>query len=301
MSTMTLTKARTYSQEEADQLLYGNQPYDKSRFAATETFNNAYDTSGFDEMLKKDEYVGNEFISSIATSGYATPSSAPTVPFSASAADILSQPSGLGLEKYIAPGSTPHVEPRQSYAPFKPFVIDELNNEIGLFDTQIAQPIKIAEVDMEVEHEVAIKPAPLKKNYSDAVIKLNHKGMIAVGAFFAILLLVTVLVIINAVSLGSSSARLSSLRAETSTASSQLSQMQAERDLAYSQRTADINSQLNQNGTVQMGNGSYRQFDFNGSHSIRVPGQQRWRESDNPDASSNWFDSMSRWLSGLFR
>ncbi|MCL2851214.1 MAG: hypothetical protein FWE01_02530 [Firmicutes bacterium] len=298
MSTATLTRARTFGTDEANELLYGGVGSEiASRWdvsSSTSVFSE-YDTGTYETF--KDKYSDNEFVTE------AIPQ-APQATFS--------QPQTLFttetpvFESYVTDTASV-VEKSKTFSPFKPNLIVEQNDFIQLVDTQIAEPIKIAEVEMEVEHETIAKSTRehKRKVSSESVIKLNHKGMIVVGTFLAVLLLVTVLVIINSVNLNSSASRLSSLRAQNALTSSQLSQAQAERDRLYNERAAELYSQLNSNrngnsSSVNTGNGNIN-VEYVGNNADRVQQQQPWRPGGNPDQSSNWFGNLSNWMNSIFR
>jgi len=310
MSTATLTKARTYGTDEANELLYGNQPspsFQSVKLENTELQGFAsYDTASFDS-LKDTKYSTNEFIATEVPLQSQFQAAQPYLQ-PVSATEFFTNTDLPVFEKYIDQNSTPDVSSTRNQFTFRPHIIDEQNSILQLVDTQLSEPIKIAEVDMEVEHETVTKsPHEHKsKTTTDSVIKLNHKGMIVVGTFLAVLVLVTVLVIINAINLGSSASRLSELRGESAVTYSRLTQAQRDSTDARNNRTYELRRQLNanrngNNSEIQIGDGSNIQVEYTGNSAVRVPTQSPWRPAENPDASSNWFNALGAWLSGLFR
>ena len=294
MSTATMTRTRIFDEQEANQLLYGNAPEQQARWSNV-------DTSTFESI--KENYADNQFIIEDVPLAQTTNSTLN---------QITLEPNAPTFESYIAPNTTPDISTTKTFSPFsfRPTIITEDSSSVlQLVDTLEPAPVKIAEVEMEVEHDNVItstqKHTKITKSNTESIIKLNHKGMIVVGTFLAILLLVTVLVIINAVNLGSSASRLSNLRAESALVSSQRDTAQAERDRLYRERAEYLANQLNQNrndnsSSINIG-GNQVDVNYVGNQTQNVAQQPPWQPGENPDSSSNWFNNMSNWLSGLFR
>ena len=161
---------------------------------------------------------------------------------------------------------------------------------------------KIAEV--EVAQLKIAEPKQQQTQNESAKYKLNARGWIAIAAFISVVVLVTALIIINASNIGIASSRISTLRDENAVLSASVSQAEYQRDTTYDRITNDIRTQLNN----QIG--EYRYLTANGTTgeftqlppTAQVPPTNTIRPPlGNPDASTNWFDRLSRWLSGLFR
>ena len=260
---MVITNDRTIvSREEAEKLLYQTaETSSPSGFANLETaqkFNySPLDTTSFDDLV-------SQYQSAPAVQEY----SAPAQPSSSPA-----------LEGYIT--NSQQLQQRPEFdKTFRPQLFDETLQKVDFSPA----------VEMEKIAEVEIVPAKVAEynheESTDQVVRLNARGIIAVASFFAILTLITVLVIINAVNLGNSGARIDGLRASNAEMRQELSVLNNERQQFLNSLTED---QLREMGLQQLP-----------VINIQTP-SNTWQHPQNPDQSTNWFDSLSRFLSGLFR
>lgn len=197
-------------------------------------------------------------------------------------------------------------EPTQTFAPFgpksnfKPTIYTHNFQKVDEDEmAQAANLEKIAEVQI-VDEQSRPKSAETEHELHDQMVRLNTRGKIAVASFFAILALVIVLVIINAVSIGSSGAALQSLRSENAALNSNLNTTIADRNAAQSNITDELNNYFNTPGNSVTINGQ-EYVRINNSNTNNLPNLNSWQRPSNPDSRTNWFDRLSAWLSGLFR
>jgi len=145
---------------------------------------------------------------------------------------------------------------------------------------------KIMEVEAtELVQEDEIERVAIKGQDEDVKFKLNARGIIAIGTFFATVVLVTVLIILNASTISASSSRISTLRDENSVLRANVSQTVAQRNELYT----DVTNNIDTGEFVEL------------PEPVRVPRMNQLRQqNENPDHSTNWFDRLSRWLGSLF-
>jgi len=167
----------------------------------------------------------------------------------------------------------------------------------------------IAEFHVEEEQAVDVgvtqSVSTVESTTEHATVRLNARGYIAIAAFFATIVLVTVLIIINASSIGASGAQIGDLRASNQELRNTANAAQSDRNTAYNRVTGQIRDSV---GT-QTGNGYnvYVNTDSGSGYftqlppAIQVPPTNNLPRPSNPDQSTNWFDRLSRWLSNLFR
>jgi len=267
---MVITNDRTIvSREEAERLLYQTTESAPAGFANLETaqrFNytpaDAPNFDAFEALASQPKYMSAPAMQTFESP---LPTSSPA------------------LESYVTNTQQLTQRPEFQNGTFRP----------QLFDTQTLEKVeyspaveleKIAEVEI---HDTAqIHEMPTRSREQDQVIKLNRRGIIAVASFFAVLALVTVLVIINAINLGQSGARLDSLRASNTEMRQDMSGVNAERQAYLANLTPE---ELASRGLTQL-------------PITNLPSQSNtWQQPSNPDHSTNWFNNLSRFLSGLFR
>ena len=306
MATQTSTQKRieSRSREEAYNTLFSNSSSDRD-------FHFGHDTRAFDELRSNYDSApasNSDFESYTPITFTTTPIEFPQsilsqVQNSAKSDTEIETPEpqretrGL-FEPYLSgTDSVTNAQTRQSPQTFRPIIAPEIENAHRFTPTEMHQ---IAEVEVPKQ---SIQKAQVMQKQTSAItntethasIKLNTRGMIVVASFFAVLALITTLIIVNAVSLSASRTNLATMGNENSALRSQLRDRQDERDQVYRDVTEDIRNQLNNNGT------------FNGEQFDRLPPAQLlppvspWQHAPNPDASTNWFDRVSAWLSGLFR
>ena len=195
-----------------------------------------------------------------------------------------------------APALEPYLTPDQNPRTFRPQLYTETLEPTEYYSPPAEELQKIAEIEMpSIPLGQSVRETEEVEETS-GVIKLNTRGLIAVASFFAVLALVTVLIIINAVSINASGARIDQMRMNNSAERHSLNQKLQERDQVWNDVTNDIREQLNANGQI---NGE--KFEQVGPPT-HLPPIQPWQPPANhPDHSTNWFDAISRWLSGLFR
>jgi hypothetical protein len=123
------------------------------------------------------------------------------------------------------------------YQTFRPRIFDF---EVHEFDTGRGADLEqIAEVDVVAETENLTAPTmetPVRvteQSFFQPKLRLNAKGIIAVVAFFAIVAMITVLIIVNSIAVGTNRSRISALRMENSTLSAEYSDATRARDQAY--------------------------------------------------------------------
>ena len=131
-------------------------------------------------------------------------------------------------------------------------------------------------------------------------VRLNARGFVAIAAFFATVVLVTVLIIVNATSIASSGARISTLRNENASLRANVNQAVAYRNGIYNTTTGniqnDFESQAGSNQKTIQGE-EFTEL----PPAVSVPRTNNINRQNNSDRSTNWFDRLSRWLSNLFR
>jgi len=222
--------------------------------------------------------------------------------FSSRAAQVTAKAVAKPQESQFSPyisGERATEQIAQYNQTFRPTIYDENLRPINTSSTmhQIAE-IPVEDVGYSVREELgALETVAEQDDATEEVtsLKLNTRGWIAVASFFAVLLLVTVLIIINAVSLGGSSARISTLQAEQTELRAQLSAQDGALVRTFNERSAEIRRQIQTYGSY---NGI--QFEYIGTPT-QLPPIPTLRPLPNPDHSTNWFNDMSRWFSGLFR
>ncbi|MCL2755992.1 MAG: hypothetical protein FWE45_02975 [Firmicutes bacterium] len=263
---MITTNERTIvSREEAERLLYETSVAPSS-FADLDTakqFNYAqHDTTKFDDLVMSQQ----KYQEAEAVQNYS------------SAAPVF--------EKYITNTSQISNEVKDT---FRPQLFDEQLQRVDHNPVIENDLQKIAEVQIEeqVEQKREVKEYRQIESDSDQTVRLNTKGIIAVATFVAVLALVTVLVIINAINLGNSGARIDALQGSNSELRQELS--------GLDQQRRDFINSLTPEELANMGFGQITDI-----RTITNP-SSTWTRPANPDHSTNWFDAISRFFSGLFR
>ncbi|MCL2570536.1 MAG: hypothetical protein FWE16_05020 [Firmicutes bacterium] len=270
-----MTTQKTYSREEANRLLYEvplQKPTEVSLDATIATrFNNTHDVNAFNGIVSSRYQEARDVLFN-----------AKPLPQSQSAVAPV-------FDSYIKPGDTIpqdyQFQPKQTFRP----VIFDMN--LSPIQEQSQQPQeqleKIAEMDTS-NYSVRDEKAHVDDD-QDVTMKLNTRGFIAVASFVAVLALVVALIIINAVNISASGARIDALRTENIQLSQQFDQVSSQRYSEYNRITNEIRNQFDGDNFVQVGT------------PVRIPPQVTWQFPDNPDHSTNWFDRLSNFLSGLFR
>jgi cell division protein FtsB len=262
------------TKEQAHRLLYEPLPAEQSRLDVEARFNTDHDTTAFDNLMK-DSY---EHVA-------AAPTPQP---------QVVASP--FGNLKTPSPQFDSYVTPQNPISTtFRPKIYDQNLVEV---DTSIpvAPPQLVAEVDI----EPFIAPQPPAMAYDDdeeveGKIRLNTKGIIAVVAFFAVVALVAILIIMSAVSINASGTRIQELTADNAVASARLEELQREHNRVRRQRTTRNDE-------------DYNVYDYIEDHGlVQLPEARPLPQlsipnlNQNPDHSTNWFDQIVRFLSGLFR
>ena len=222
-------------------------------------------------------------------------------------------PSYEGVEPLIpnpvahtpTPQTTLYESPTLSPAqPFQPYHKPNERLSMPQKEQAFLEPIAEFEVHEEVKAEVGVAQSvrTVESATEHATVRLNARGYIAIAAFLATIVLVTVLIIINASSIGSSGAQIGQLRASNQELRTTANTAQSDRNAMYDRITGQIT-----NSRTYVGNGQYRVTTDSGGgyftemETIRVPNSNNLQRPSNPDRSTNWFDRLSRWLSNLFR
>ena len=209
------------------------------------------------------------------------------------------------MSQYYTPDRAVSQEQMQAHAArqaqayeFRPTIYDENLRPIDTTQVHQIAEYDVGEVGYSVREEAgALDMQGQEETTTEEVtsLRLNTRGMIAVGAFFAVLVLVTVLIIINAVSLGSSGARIQALQTENTALTQELNNNIDARNILANDRIDELQRQLDTYG-------SYNGQVFSDlPPATQLPPIPTLRPLPNPDHSTNWFNNVSQWLSGLFR
>ena len=228
------TKRFDVGYEEANDLLYG-QP-SGNRFATLEAARfNSYDTTAYDTLMDSNYPNSTE-----------TVAIAETKTIVEEGKQKFTQPQ---FESYVTDFETIKVK----YDTFRPKIFDENLQEVN--EETLAE-FKVAEVEVDTTTQRSVREQHEDDTEEKYAIKLNSKGLIVVATFVAVLVLVTVLVIINAITIGSTASRIDSLRSGNAGLNNQLRQLQDRRDDVYERRTQEIYDAIynNPNGPTINGN-----------------------------------------------
>lgn len=282
----------------------GAQPKEQDYISTERVFNTRHDLTEFFEVAQQ-KYTQVE--QPTADVGYVPSHSlveetAPAIESTETGQMAFTEIPVQKTEDMFEPYHNP-ANPAPSYRPATVMQLDQSGHieRVESNTITVPQPVQIFEIALE-EQQKSIEKAKREKVVETDVevatgnLRLNARGMIAIASFFAIVILATVLIIVNAVSINSSSARISALNAEVTAAEQRIGQLTDQRTQAFAQATRDL---YNADGTVNEGalrDMGYVQLE----RPIQLPPQQMNPTPDNPDRSTNWFDGMSRWFSGWF-
>ncbi|MCL2846757.1 MAG: hypothetical protein FWE38_03640 [Firmicutes bacterium] len=297
MTTSTQTRfTGAITTDDAHTLLYGNVEAVPSRWAGFET---AHDTTNYDKLVET-KYATTIADVTAAQPSYSSmeakldsifgPAASLQQQQSTSTPVINAAPKSV-FEQYVTPSNPPS---NYTGHAFRPKIFDK-----NLAEINTAEPVQIIETvfaEPVVETRAEIKQIKRVENDPEEEVSysLNARGVIAVAAFLAVLALVTILIVINAINLGSNTARITSLQAQNTILSNQVNQAMGERNERRDELSNEIRNELDANGTIR------------GEEFIPVPPptelppQHVWQPAPNPDYSSNWFDRLSQWLGGIF-
>jgi hypothetical protein len=171
---------------------------------------------------------------------------------------------------------------------FRPKIFGQNLEEINF--EKIAE-VAISDTDTHVLNQVSDTDTHvLNKTESDfdVQMKLNHKGLIAIVSFFAVVAMIIALVIVNSVSIGNANGRIAAMTASNAATAAIVAARQEQVDNVRATSEDIVMSEI--------GSG---QREYLGTPDRIVVDQ--WAAPVNPDASSNFFDWLSRLFSGIFR
>ncbi|MCL2587111.1 MAG: hypothetical protein FWE31_02610 [Firmicutes bacterium] len=187
------------------------------------------------------------------------------------------------FQTYLKPGQAVGI-------PTRP-VADDAHLE-KIFEVEVAEPVQEPRAERVVEEE---------QYEEQASFKINARGFVAIAAFFATVILVTVLIVANSTAIARGNTRISDLRDQNAVYQASVNQAMSQRNDIYNTVTGNIQADFTatQNGnTATIQGEQFTQL----PDPVRVPNTNQLRPStQNPDQSTNWFDRLSRWLSNLFR
>lgn len=282
MATATeLERNRTFSNQEAESLLFTPIRRGWERGGDARLFNNNHDTSRFNDLVAESP----QMIQNPLNSATQKPIAEPAIDWA--------KPDESPFQSYIKPGE-------RAYMPTQVAEVEEVGLE-KIMEVELEEVAPIQRGKIERANARVIEEEE-ELDLANATVKLNARGVIAIVAFFATILLVTVLIIINATSISGAGARISRLREENAVLSANVNQALSTRNEAYNSITNNITNQFNsQTGSQRyiIGNGNSMQM-VQLPPVVQLPPIETWRPS-NPDHSTNWFNNLSRWLSNLFR
>jgi len=248
----------------------------------------------YDLPLSAEPELAAQFDTSHNMSNYNSIASTYQSYYNAPSPAVSTEP--VAFESYIKPNDVPKFTPT-----FRPKMYDAQLQEVDSLTASMHLE-KIAEVEV-IEEKVEVERPQLtsQEDFEETSIRLNSKGVIVVATFVAVLVLITALIIINVASISASSSRISTLNSQNVDMSQTLHERSLQRDHIRDTRTADIQNQLeNNNGNVTI-NGNNRQLEYHGRPPQTLPNTPAAQPPSNPDASTNWFDRFTNWLSNLFR
>ena len=267
--------ATEFTTEQAEKMLFGNSEplaaYKPDVEIAT-NFNLSHDLQAYDELVDTRYQSGSVAEKPVLENYFVTK-------------DEVDTRDQIETQKYI------NNDNPLPYSPFKPRIFGTNLQEI---DTSLLQSTKTLNQTLEKIAEVNFTPA-VKEEVQEEIaysskMKLNAKGIIAVCTFFAVVALVVALIVVNSVSIGSGSSRISTLRAANIAVSMELEQAELERDIKYNDKVIEIENMVKapDSGYTQLGTPT------------KLPNLSTWRKVSNLDAGTNLFDQISKFLSGLF-
>jgi len=141
----------------------------------------------------------------------------------------------------------------------------------------------------EAKTETKIKAEIDTESNFQTVFKLNGVGMVAVVSFIAVTLLIIAFVIANSVAISNSAARIESLRSANYAIHADVLSQQAQNNQTYDQRAQEARDQVFAPGSGYVP-----------VTPQQLPPSSPWTPAANPDASTNWFNQISRFFSRLF-
>ena len=298
------TRTATYTNEQAEKLLFGGaQPLNSYR---TDVQTDREIATNFDTAHNLDAYkdlVENKYAGSEAVFSSAQPMFSPYATAETRAQNVLEKPT---LEGYYTPAAAQfeYDTKTESYynddnplppIAFKPRIFDNNLQEIDTTNTQMRSFLDLENIgnfDVETETDTQVVAESSEDTATDFVpsLKLNAKGLIAVCSFFIVAALIIALIIINSVSIGSATSRISDLRAQNTAATAELQSATATRESIYETTTKQIER------TVKAPGSGYKEL----TNVKRLPNLKTWEKVVNQDYSTNFFDVLSKFFSGIF-
>ena len=298
------TRQATYSTEQAERLLFGGtQPLNNYRqdVASDNEIATNFNTSHNLDAYK--DLVQSRYPDSAAVFSPAQPMFSPYATTDTRAqTDVFEKPE---LDTYYTPDTNQKVEFETQFtsyynddnplpAAYKPRIYDRNLQEV---DTTTANPNTTGslnllgdfDVDFATDTAVAEKQDIAEATDFVPAMKLNAKGLIAVCCFFAVAALIIALIVINSFSIGSAASRISDLRAENQAVTVELQNNVAARENLYNATTKQITQQVTTSSEwSKLPNAK------------KLPNLKTWEKVVNQDVSTNLFDVLSKFLSGIF-
>ena len=258
-STMTLDRDR------ASRILYDDEPMMASNMVTTD-FSNIETEALFNNNHNFNEY------NTLVESSYAEEIQTQTVELPR-------------FEQYY---NDTNPLPMQQHQSYRPNVLADFPELIQAQDQKIATQFDEALMEKIAETEVVeiAKAVDTTQESTEAYLRLNAKGLIAVVTFFAVTALIIALVIINGVAIGSGAATIDALQVENT-------QLTA----VYSEAMSDRNAAFSLGATEAGGTGSA----LLPGQTITLPPATPIATSTNPDHATNLFDQIVRFLTSIFR
>ena len=290
----------TLTRERASRALFGDDPVTSTSADTYVNFSNSHDVTEFNNLVESK--YSNTFGSS---SLFSTPESATDTPDSVDATATSEQTFATYFttqSQYTPP--VPEVQKYyndsnpipQQYHAFKPKMFTDFEELIvpspkGELDEALLQKIDEIQVyePTEATTKVAFEAGANMDTDTETYLKLNKKGIIACVTFIAITMLIIFLVIYNSIAINGAGNQIRRLRHENT-------------ELQQQQTRAEVDRME----ALRRGEAAAHQFAGSGAATPPAienlpPISSFPLTPSNPDASTNFFDQVSRFFSGLFR